>query len=150
MINIPLPTAIVDETTENNEKADETQGFPATDLELLRGWQEVKLKLNLYKEQEKQLREKVINTFFGEDRVARKVSLPDGNKLVLTVPVRYVVDTEKYKMVEKKLPGELLNRCFKVSYSLDKREYNQITDERRIIMDECIERKPGLPTIDIK
>jgi hypothetical protein len=113
-------------------------------------WENLKAQLQAIKEQEASFRLGLFNGAFpNPTEGTNEYNLPDGRIIKGVHKLNRSLDEDKLPKVLKKLKMARKDAPIKTSVSLDLSAYRDLDDEDRVIFDECLEIKPGLPTLEI-
>lgn len=134
--------------TEHNFVA--TDVDKATDQDIL-AWTESKIVLAKAKAREAILRAKIVKTFFATPKEGTNYhELGNGYKLKLVHKVDRSIDTPLYTNLLgqfKELEIDT-NQLAETKLSLKVAFYKKLTDEQKLVVDQCVTSKPGSPTLE--
>lgn len=115
-------------------------------FETLDRWAVVKESIRQLQAEERALREGIFNGTFPEPTEGvNKVELPDGRVLKGTYRINRRVLEDRLTSV----PKDIREKAFKLRHSLNTGAYRDLTDAQRAKVDEALDIKPGLPSLDI-
>ena len=119
--------------------------------ESLEHWQALSSQLKKLKTEEIKLRKALFNTAFpAPEEGVNTIELADGRLFKGTLPVTVSVDQGALTTVFEKMSDDvLLQKLFPYKYSLNKRQYNKLSDEQRKIVDEGLVTRHGTVRLDI-
>lgn len=124
-------------------------------LALVEEWYVLSKKVEGYKadiERELELRKALQPVLFPDPKEGvNKDDLPDGFVLKLTHKVDRKVSEEELESIREPLAklGVSLDTLVKVKHDLVVKEYKQLTEEQKKVVDTVLTTKPGSPTIEI-
>lgn len=115
-------------------------------------WKKELAKLKLLKAAEMELRKKIIGFFFPNPQEGtNNCDLSDGEKLSLSLPYERKVDEDLYNLLQKQCKeAQIPARVIKWKPTLDKKEYNKLSEDQQKIVNQMLIVKPGSPTLTIK
>lgn len=121
-------------------------------LETLEHWQTLHQQIKHLQAQERNLREGLFNGTFPEpEEGMNEFTLPDGRVVKGTYKLNRTLDDEKLEALVKsrKVTAKVAEKIRRTSINLDMAGYRELTDKQRAAVDEAIESKPGLPTLEV-
>jgi len=109
-------------------------------------WKKLYSKLQMIKLEETNLRIAICNKIFKDEYKNKTLNI-NNFKIKATAKINTKIDNAVLDTVWQKLTdNEKL--CIKFTPELIKKNYDALSNSK--ILDECITRKPGTPTLDIK
>lgn len=132
----------------NAPKLTEEQKF-----EVLCQWYEAKNALQAAQAKERLLRDQVFSEYFVDPKEGtNNFKLPTGDVLTAVYPMNRKIDKAVLNGLGEELRNMRVNVDEIVEYKPDLRiaNYRKLTDEQRLVLDQCITMTPGSPQISIK
>lgn len=119
--------------------------------DLLVQWFQVKQQLDALKEQERQLRDQVFNSYFPEAEYGtNKCDIPGDAELVADYPLNLSIDESALESALEHVPKTKRDKVVRWKPSLAKTVYNTLSKKAREGFDECVIAKPGAPSVSIR
>ena len=122
----------------------------ATDQDIL-AWNEAKLALAKAKARESLLRAKIVKTFFATPKEGTNYhELGAGYKLKLVHKIDRSIDAPLYTNLATQFKDLEIDtdQLAETKLSLKVAFYKKLTEEQRLVVDQCITSKPGSPTLE--
>lgn len=116
-------------------------------------WYEAKNALQAAQAKERLLRDQVFSEYFVDPKEGtNNVKLATGDVLTAVYPMNRKIDKAILNGLGEALRDNLINIDEVVEYKPELRvtNYRKLTDEQRLVLDQCITMTPGSPQISIK
>lgn len=114
-------------------------------------WYEVRQQLDRIKEEERELRDAVVNEFFAElDTGTERIDVPGDATLVCTRSMNYRLDETALEEALKAVPKTKKDKLVRWKPSLDKRTYDSLSAKAKQGFDEAVIATPGAPSIKLE
>jgi hypothetical protein len=119
-------------------------------LEALARWEELSASIRHLQAEERALREALFaGTFPDPKEGTNSYTLPDGRIVKGVYKLnRNLIEPELDKVL-KKLGWKRADAPLRVHVSLELEKYRRLREPVRLVFDECLEIKPGLPTLSV-
>lgn len=120
--------------------------------ETLAEWQETAIALKALTAREKALREGLFKgTFPDPVEGTNTYELPDGRKVkgVHKITRTLKADVLGQLVQEGKVPNEVAGAITRWKAELKVKEYKELPEDVRALLNACVESKPGMPTLEI-
>ena len=140
------------ETEDGAEMVEVLGRPPATEADLAE-WYKLQEQLRNLKFQEMFLRRHIFSSFFpGATEGSHVVPISNGFELVAKVPYDYKVDEASFKALKEEFEkaGLAADKLVRWKPELEKRQYNTLTAEEKLLFDQCMTIKPGSPSLAIR
>lgn len=115
---------------------------------LLASHMEAKAHLDSWKAKEKALRIQVIDELFPSAGEGTHTILENGLKIKCAIKMNYKFDLEELSIWEEQFTDEE-KRCVRRNPTLDLTEYRRLSENDKMMIDECVTVTPGLPALTI-
>lgn len=111
-------------------------------------WIEIKNQIKELQAQELELRKEIINEKFSNSVIGTN----HNDNLTLVRGLTYKVNTDELNAIKDTLDNEFIDTksLFKVSYSLNLKEYKNLTVEQKNMVDNCLTITEKSPDLKIK
>lgn len=116
--------------------------------EKISAWLRAKADLAIAQEEERSLRAEILDQCFGPNNVGNKNCVRGDWMIKGGYGLTYSLDQEG--ITNAIALGEELPACIRTKYDLDKKAYDNLSEEDSLIMDDYLTVKPALPTLEIK
>ena len=129
---------------------------PSATMEDLQRWDALKKRIAAeiapLQAQERLLREKIVRTFFPEPKEGtNKMPLSAGWELKYTHTIKRDVDYGVFQAMLPKFTEANIGAaaCLRQKWELEKKQYNTLTAEQKMLFDQCLTIKPESPQLEI-
>lgn len=115
-------------------------------------WEDLKRQVKHLQETERAYREALFAAAFpSPEEGVNEFKLPDGRVVKGTYKLTRKLDAEKLEELVKgrKVTAKVAERIQNWHVSLDLTEYRELTDKQRAAVDQAIESKPALPSLEV-
>jgi len=121
--------------------------------QLILDWRELKSQFNKIKPEEMAKRKEVVEKLFDSNVESGTENLDLGNNYTLkaTKKLNYKLTKDNDKIVEvsKKLNPEISKRLFIWSASISKKEYEMLSDNDKLLVNELVTITSGAPELEL-
>lgn len=116
-------------------------------------WNRLNLNLKTLKEEEMKLRNEIVSEFFdpGKTEGTEYADLANGYRLKVVKKENYNLDNKNGKVdaALEKLNEGIADLVVNWNPSLSISNYRKLTDSEKSVFNDCLEIKPGSPTLEI-